>query len=183
VAANTLDTVLKEGWPDQYKRMRRSYVLLQRAADQNNYDAEVQQPDNARDILYHFCCDAWHLKDWIISESSPVSPPVKKDVWTLFDHNKHPRTTSDALMACADIANATKHLDLTQRIYTPGGPAEVTSQTQGITFPAPFPWNFGANHWTIPVGGVEHDALALAAQAIADWDTWLTGHELLPLPI
>jgi hypothetical protein len=162
--------------------MQRSYALLQRVADQNNYDAEAQQPDSARDILYHFCCDVWHLKDWITSVSSPVRQSVKDDVWTLFDHNQHPQTASDALMACADIANGSKHLDLTRKFYTPGGPAQVTSQSQGAKFPMRFPFHFAANHWKIDLGGVEHDALDLAMQAIADWDTWLTTHGLLPLP-
>jgi hypothetical protein len=177
--------VLGETWQDQYKRLRRSYALLQRAADQNNHEPEIQQPDNARDILYHFCCDAWHLKDWIVSKSTTLNQSIKDDVWTLFDYEKHPQTASTALMACADIANGSKHLELTKKFYTPGGPAEVTSQKKRGQFPLTFPYTFGSTaiHWKIDVGGVEREALELASQAVADWDAWLTGHGLLPPPI
>jgi hypothetical protein len=58
----------------------------------------------------------------------------------------------------------------------------VTDQSQGARLPATFPINLAAIHWTVDVGGIEHDALVLAADAIADWDAWLTGHGLLPLP-
>lgn len=94
----------------------------------------------------------------------------------------NPTTASVALAACADIANGSKHLVLTRPPYTPGGPAEVTGHTQGLKLPFTLPGHFETNHWTIDVGGVEHDALDLAAQAVADWDTWLTGHGSLPLP-
>jgi hypothetical protein len=174
--------MLGETWVDQYQRLQRSYALLQRAGDQNTHDAQLQQPDSARDVLYHFCCDAWHLKDWIVSQSTVLNQSIKDDVWTLFDYKKHPHTASTALMACADIANSSKHLELTKRFYTSGGPAEVTDQSQGAKFPMTFPFHFAANHWTIDVGGDEYDALDLSTQAISDWDTWLTGHSLLPLP-
>lgn len=174
--------MLGETWQDQYKRLQRSYALLQRAGDQTVQYPDIQQRDNARDTLYHFCCDAWHLKDWIVSKSTVLNQPIKDDVWTLFDYNKHPQTASTALMACADIANGSKHLELTKTFYTPGGPAKVTRQSQGVTLPFTLPGNLAANHWTIDVGGVDHDALNLAADAVADWDRWLTGHNLLPLP-
>jgi hypothetical protein len=173
--------VLGETWQDQYKRMQRSYVLLHRAADQNVVDPEIQDEDAARDVLYHFCCDAFHLRDWIQS-SMNVDPAVSDDVRHLFRSTANPQRVSTALAACADIANGSKHLTLNNPPYTSGGYAKVTSQSQGAMFPATFPINFGANQWKIDVGGFEHDALNLAAQAVADWDTWLTGHRLLPLP-
>src|SRR4029077_10974236 len=106
----------------------------------------------------HYCSDAWHLRDWIMN-SATLSQTIRDDVKTLFDAINHPATASVALAACADIANGSKHLVLTRRIYTPGGPAEITSQGQGARFPATFPLNFEANYWTIDVGGVDHDAL------------------------
>jgi hypothetical protein len=91
-------------------------------------------------------------------------------------------SASNALGACADIANASKHLVLNKPPYTPGGHAKVTDQTQGARLPVTLPFHFAATHWKVDVGGVEHDALDLATQAVTDWDTWLTGHMLLPLP-
>jgi hypothetical protein len=75
--------MLGETWTDQYERLRRSFALLRRVADSNNYDEELQQPDNARDVLYHFCCDAFHLRDWIRSSSNTLSQAVRDDVRTL----------------------------------------------------------------------------------------------------
>lgn len=173
--------MLGETWCDQYKRLGRSHSLLQRVGDQNTYDEQLQQPENARDVLYHFCCDAFHLRDWVRFSSS-LDQSIRDDVLKLFDVTGNPATASVALAACADIANGSKHLVLTRQPYTPGGPAEVTGHTQGARFPMTLPFHFAANHWTINVGGDEHDALMLAARAVADWDTWLTGHGLLPLP-
>jgi hypothetical protein len=172
--------VLGETWRDQYKRLQRSYALLQRVADQNDYDEEIQQPDAARDILYHFCSDVLNLRDWI-KHSSGLPSTVTSTVGQLFNPAGHPNVASDALAACADIANGSKHLVL-NRSATPGGPAEIVDHTQGARFPMSFPFHFEANHWTIDIGGVEHDAHDLAAQAIADWDVWLTRHGLLPRP-
>ncbi|MBB5166710.1 hypothetical protein [Mycobacterium sp. AZCC_0083] len=142
-------------------------------ADQNNYDETVHQPDAARDILFHFCLDAFHLRDWI-QNASTLTQAVRDDVRHLFRSSTQPQQVSSALAACADIANGTKHLVLTHPPYTPGGPAEVTGQTQGARFPMTLPFHFAANHWTINVGGAEHDALDLANRAVADWDAWLT---------
>jgi hypothetical protein len=70
--------MLAETWIDQYKRLHRSFALLQRVADQNTDDDRLQQSDVARDVLYHFCCDAFHLKDWILnSDSADVSDDVR----------------------------------------------------------------------------------------------------------
>jgi hypothetical protein len=172
--------MLRETWEDQYRRLQRSYALLRRVADQNTRDEELQQSDNARDVLYHFCCDALHLRDWV--RASGLSQAIRDDVWNLFSVAGQPATASLALAACADIANASKHLVLTKRPYTPGGHATVTDQTQGARFPMTLPVHFAAVHWKVDVGGVEHDAVDLATQAVADWDAWLTGVGLLPLP-
>lgn len=178
-SAVTVPNVLGETWEDQYRRLQRSYALLQRVADQNNHDASIQNPDAARDILFHFCSDALNLRDWIQNSSLPQS--VKDDVRHLFRSSTNPQTVSTALAACADIANGSKHLVLTHPPYSAGGPAQVTGQSQGARFPMTLPFHFAANHWTIDVGGVEHDALTLAGAAVADWDAWLTGHGV-PLP-
>jgi hypothetical protein len=172
--------MLGEQWPNQYKRMQRSYASLQRAAHPNDSYPE-QEPDAARDILYHFCSDALNLRDWIVKTAN-LSQATRDDVRHLFRSATKPQQVSVALAACADIANGSKHFVLTQTPYTPGGPAQATSQSRGARLPATLPANLGANHWTIDVGGVGHDALDLARQAIADWDTWLAGHGMLPLP-
>jgi hypothetical protein len=135
---------------------------------------DLQQPDVARDVLYHFCSDALNLRDWI--QNSPTwSQADRYDVRHLFRSSTAPQKVSRALAACADVANGSKHLVLTHPPYTSGGPAEVTGQSQGARFPMKLPFHFAANHWRIDVGGVDHDAFNLATQAVADRDTWLAG--------
>ena len=171
--------MLGENWQDQYQRLHRSYALLRRTADQNEHHGEIHDELNARDILYHFCSDALNLRDWI-KHSPDADPAASSSVGQLFDPARHPSVASLSLAACADIANGSKHLVL-NRSATPGGPAEVVGQSQGARLPATLPFHFAANHWDVDVGGVQFDALDLATQAIADWDTWLTEHGLLPL--
>ena len=173
-------SMLGETWEDQYRRLQRSHDLLQRVCDQYIEREEIHEEALARDIVYHFCCDAFHLRDWIKASTS-LSQSIRADVSKLFDVQNNPTGASTALAACADIANASKHLQLTKRIYTPGGPAEVVKQEAGIKLPFTLPAYF-TYHFTIEeAGGVKRDALDVAADAIADWDAWLTGHGV-PLP-
>ncbi|MEB4211729.1 hypothetical protein [Mycobacterium sp. 94-17] len=170
--------MLSETWEHQYRRMHRQYELLQRTADQNKYD-EIQQADRARDILYHFCCDAFHLRDWITNADQTLKDARKAALNAFLPKNdQNPRAL--ALAKCADIANGFKHGGLDQGFYTPGGPAEIVEHVQGVTFPKTFPANFSANHWKIRaiVSGVEDDALDVARDAVAEWDWWLPNNGL-----
>jgi hypothetical protein len=57
-----LATMLKETWKEQYDRMQRSHELLELLGEQ------TMQPQDmlvGTDVLYHFCSDAFHLRDWI----------------------------------------------------------------------------------------------------------------------
>jgi hypothetical protein len=168
--------MLSETWEDQYRRLQRQHGLLKRTADSSiEYDELLHDQAHARDILYHFCCDAFHLRDWI-STSTSLAQNIRTDVRNLFGVRNNAPGASTALAACADIANASKHLVLTSPPYTHGKHAEIVGQTQGATLPAKLPFHFGANHFKIDVGGVQRDALDVATDAIADWDAWLTGH-------
>ena len=173
--------MLSETWEDQYRRMHRQYDLLKRTADQNKFE-EIHEMPRARAILYHFCCDAFHLRDWILNADG-LSQNIK-DAVEKFVPKGNPNPPSLALAICADIANGFKHLNLTHpKVYTPGGPAEVVEHTQGSTFPRTFPHHFSANHWKIRtrVTGVEYNALDIAKDAVDAWDAWLPNNGL-PLP-
>ncbi|MCW2689952.1 MAG: hypothetical protein JWR37_4842 [Mycobacterium sp.] len=173
--------MLDETWEDQYRRLQRSYELLKRTADQNIEREEIHEKARARDILFHFCCDAFHLKDWIKSSTTTLQQCVRDDVKKFIDRN-NPNPPSEALAACADIANGFKHRHLDQKpYYTRGGrPAEVVAHAQGIQFPATLPAHFDTNYWIVEVRARRWDALDLAGQAIADWNAWLDSHGLLP---
>lgn len=176
--------MLRETWEDQYRRMHRQYDLLKRTADQNKFE-EIHEMNRARDILYHFCCDAFHLKDWILNANG--LPQSIEGAVRAFLPKGHPNPPSLALAMCADIANGFKHGALTHpNCYTPGGPAEVVEHTQGARLPATLPFHFTANHWKIraraSASGNEHYALDVAKDAVDAWDAWLPTHGL-PLPI
>ena len=114
--------MLSEEWDDQYKRLHRSYQRLKRAVDEYiDRDDELHKEENSRDILYHFCADAYHLKDYI-KNSTGQSPAIKQAVELLFDVQSNPKA-STALAICADIANGFKHLNLT-RSRCSGDPAK-----------------------------------------------------------
>ncbi len=170
--------MLSETWEDQYRRMHRQYDLLKRTADQNKFE-EIHEMNRARDILYHFCCDAFHLKDWVINADNQTQAVIDAVMKFLPKGVSNP--PSLALAMCADVANGFKHGGLTHpKCYTPGGPAEVVEHTQGATFPMTFPFHFSANHWKVRAraSGVEHDALTVAKDAVDAWDTWLPSNGL-----
>lgn len=58
--------MLGETWREQYKRLQRQYELVKMAADPSSpYNEFVHAEEYARDIFYHFCCDAFYLHYWI----------------------------------------------------------------------------------------------------------------------
>ena len=171
--------MLNETWPDQYQRMQRSLTRLR-----NGVHAEAPE---ARDALYHFWQDAWHLRDWIIAPPSPKH--LDQDTLQLFKQ-------SVALGACRDIANGVKHLHLNRgKSWTASGDyAEVTGQSVVVNMPrieAVVNWSTGemlSNEsagdssirysWTVRVNGEHVDAVELAGQAVADWDLWLAARDM-----
>ena len=117
------------------------------------------------DVLYHFCCDAFHLRDWIASD---LDTAVAKSAEALFRWDSG--RCSIPLIVCADIANGLKHLRLDRRSYSPGGHAMIVRQQRTIHKSA---MPHDETTWTITAGGIEYDGLELAQRAVADWDAWL----------
>ena len=173
--------MLNETWRDQYERLKRSYALLQQVGEPMPLPQEVMP---ALDVLYHFCCDTFHLHDWVVAsfpkaDRDDIRAQLKSE---LFDH-------SPELRACADIANGSKHLVLDQKSWVSGtkqGHAEVTRQgttlspstatatRNGDTVVFGNAGNaFTQDSFVIDVGGQPHDAQDVAAKAVAAWDNWL----------
>ena len=84
--------MLSEKWEDQYRRLHRQYDLLRRTADQNQFE-EIHEMNRARDILYHFCCDVFHLKDWIYyaDRSDPGAQKCRYRRFSRRETRTHPR--------------------------------------------------------------------------------------------
>jgi len=166
---------LSEGWRDQYQRMLRSRDRLAEAAGPSSIGS-----DEARDRLYHFFQDAFHLKDWLIHDLGLS----ESDANDMEDHI----TATDALARCADISNGTKHLKL-KRPRIPGKPAQLGSQSVSVSMPTiavgvtiggsppkpkkPAEVATAEHQWTVDFDGQQLDAVALADEVIAEWESWL----------
>lgn len=149
-----------ENWKDQYDRMRRSHVTLTLAANLSNAGSH-----EARDALYHFFQDAFHLKDWIIN--SIGFTPAEKNA--LEDHI----TATPALALCADICIGIKHLNV-DKPRDRKAPAELTNQSVHIMM------GTGADHiWHLTYDSQKINVLDTAADVLAKWDAWLNDEGLL----
>jgi hypothetical protein len=155
------------GWREQYGRMRRSYDRLIAEA-QGELSASS---DHARDSLFHFFQDAYHLKDWLKND-----PTVTIPAQTIEDAI----TDSDVLSLCADLCNGTKHFRLTTTKTSDLG---TGFDTQSV---AVRPAAVGSgkladpplHSWTVASGGTTRDAKTLAGDVVAAWDSWLSAHAL-----
>jgi hypothetical protein len=110
-------------WREQYDRMLRSHGrLIERAMGQ-----VMASSDEARDMLFHFCQDAYHLKDWIKNDSTAETGDVEKFV------KAHP-----PLALCGDLCNGTKHYKLTS---TKTGDLTTSFASQRVSVrPGVLPW-------------------------------------------
>lgn len=117
--------MLNETWKEQYDRMQRSFALL-------NQKNELRESVVARDILFHFCSDAFHLRDWIAATLGTDEATTAAFTKAISDEAIKP---SPELSACCDIANGFKHFALHRKSYVTGttqGHAEVTGQALSI---------------------------------------------------
>lgn len=124
--------MLHETWRDQYDRMQRSHELLKQIGQPTLMPQEVIP---ARDVLYHFCSDAFHLRDWI-ADALGTDDPSRRAIAQQLDNDVI--FPSPELSACCDVANGSKHSTLTRRSYvtrTTQGHAEVVSQNVTIGVP------------------------------------------------
>jgi hypothetical protein len=158
------------GWREQYHRMRRSLERLTAYAEGRSF----ADSNEARDALFHFFQDAYHLKDWIKNDV-----PAQKDaVEDLFGSKRPPGLL--VMQVCADLCNGTKHLALDRpRI------AGTSFVRQHVTVrPAAagsgLPPDPPMHAWAVHSGGKEYDVLPLARDVVAEWDRWLAAQGLGP---
>lgn len=183
---------LSEGWRDQYERMLRSRARLAEAAGPSTIGS-----DEARDRLYHFFQDAFHLRDWLrYSDDSAVARKAE----ALWGQNNHIKATP-ALALCHDICIGVKHFAL-DRPATGDQNTTIDQQSVSLTLPAfetrmEFPGPAqraidqreaeeqaaaatATHRWRVTSNGAHRDAIDLADEVIAAWDDWLKAKGLLP---
>jgi hypothetical protein len=184
-------TPLSEGWRDQYERMLRSRARLAEAAGPSTLGS-----DEARDRLYSFFQDAYHLKDWLIHDLGWYTMNGGKKVLTQAGRDlENHITATRALANCADLCNGVKHLVLNSPRIA-GTPANLASQSVGIVLgPFESAWEFGphakelatppagsttAEHsWLVEFNGRYYDAVRLADEVVAEWQRALRAQGLL----
>ena len=121
--------------------------------------------DQAHDTLFGFFENCWHLKDHVKNDHS-VPQRVRQSI-------ESEVAAFDALMISADIANRSKHFAFNRRprvdakietyhIKAYEGSGEEASATYDISIP----------------GRPLRDALTVARQAVADWETLFARHGL-----
>lgn len=147
-----------EGWIEQYQRMHRSYDRLVIIGGPDNPFVT----DDARDSLYHFFQDAYHLKDWL--RNDPSSGQSREDIEAFIN-------SSDPMRICADICNRSKHLVLTRSRTGDAGTA-VTSQS--LRFWANRPESRAIGHrWLVESNDLSFDVHELSTAIVEGWDEWL----------
>jgi hypothetical protein len=142
------------GWREQYDRLRRARAKL---------DTEHLSSLTYDDDFYHAAQDVWHLKDWI--KNDEAQPEAVRSRISDAVHE------SKALLIIADIANGTKHLEIT----TPKAGAGISGTDSTIGGGTPM-------IRTIRVrmnDGTERTGVELLDEAINAWDLILETEGLL----
>jgi len=154
-------------WHEQYDRMHKSHRKLRTVS---RGEGTLSSSDEARDALYHFFQDAYHVRDWVQNDQqSRIERISIKD--------------SDVLCLCADLCNGTKHLKLKEsHCWTGDTSTTFTSQSVAVR-----PGAAGSGQppqpalywWTVESKGKQYDAVELADQVVRAWDDVLHEHGLL----
>ena len=176
--------MLGEDWKTTAERLWRSFVRLRQVVEDTNVNDRI----DSSDVLRQFCRHAFELRDWLLA--SDIDQSAKDTVSQLFgkpskNAAKRIPPKSVALAACADIANRSKHAELTGPSYSDGGHVDITYE--GMSSISDLPElahqfvddvpRFGDHQWMwiITVDGRDHDALLLAEDAMSDWTNCLVG--------
>jgi len=137
---------------EQFERVKR---LLKRIENQNRDQIDYE------DDLWFFFQNAWHLKDWIENDAS-LSVATRNDIEKICE--AYPR-----IMICADLANRTKHSELTRKIRT-GAKHTRTDVTIKIGIGSEYKYTITDKDKT------EYDALELAKGIVTDWEEIIKDH-------
>ena len=198
VVAGAGGFMIEQGWTEQHDRMLRSHARLVRVSD----GSTSMGSDDARDALFHFFQDAYHLKDWIKHDSRVPREVQDKIGGAIRD--------SVALSISADLCHHTKHarLDPARKAHTGDHTTVFATQSVTTTLPTrrvhvaighdpctptvieevvPTPVRSvsssegcSATHaWQVVSTETTYDAMQLAGQILADWTAWLTEQGLL----
>jgi len=158
-------------YKEQVERTHRWLNRLQNAASHEN---EINEPlpsgkhEEYEDYLYAFFQNCWHIKDWIMGDTSAP--------YTLREAAKRvEKQTPHALRLCAGVANGSKHLgesrDKSRRAQTVG---EITVEID------PEGNSKTSYEYKVVDEGTQRDALELAREALQTWDDLIAANSSMP---
>ena len=132
-------------------------------------DAEVLEKCVTGDAAFNFVITAFHIYDWVKAANSEKTSEAKKDLQRLFK--------SEYFRLCRDLANASKHMEITQYDTTM---TDVTSN-QGFGVGRFGKGPFGVGEESIKVtssSGEEVDILKLKDEVLELWSIYFRKHDL-----
>jgi hypothetical protein len=138
---------------EQLERIRRMLNRIKR---------RDRSPEEYGDDVWSFFQNSWHLKDWMKND-----PSVPSRVRTSIERFA---AASPPLRICADLAIATKHLELRK----PRAGAKHSHWNIAIT-----PGEPSKVHYVIDTGsGTKQDGLDLARKCLSEWERILIAQGL-----
>jgi len=141
---------------EQFQRVNRYMVRLEdQSRDSTEYD----------DDLWSFFQNCWHLKDWIKNDSTLPT--------TLCEQIEQIVARYPNIIVCADLANRTKHSNLT-RVRV-----DARFTQRNVTVNIGNPTTSTSEHIITLGDGTKLVALAVAKSAIEEWKEIFALHGLL----
>lgn len=141
------------GYKSQLARVRRFLMRIQ---------THNRSSDDYDDDMWSFFQNCWHLKDWIKNDQN-----VPASVRGSIERNVK---LSPELLICADLANATKHLELS----APRVGAKHSHKNYKIVVGE----SSSIEYFIDRGNGTRIDAVALAQQCVAAWEAILKEYGL-----
>ena len=152
---------------EQLRRVRRFLARVETSSVNPKLELPPEKQTEYEDMLYAFFQNCWHLKDWIKNDIS-VPTTLAGPIETLCGQYA-------SLMLSADIANATKHLTLNR---PPRAGGKVVSEIMvRVTDSLVTGESTNEVRYVYRItddAGNSSDALAIARQAVRDWETLIT---------
>jgi hypothetical protein len=156
---------------NQFERVKRYLAKVNPSTKYHGNQIEYE------DNLWSFFQNAWHLKDWIKNDSAIIKIPIEKII------GKY-----NSLKICADMANRTKHFQLTtanrldakhiRTDVTVKLPVNLNDILTSTEKPYPIIKASGStyNYVIEDKYGNTYEAIGLANEIVEDWKNIISKH-------
>jgi len=154
-------------YQEQLARVRRFLARVDASSVNPKLELPPEKQTEYEDMLYAFFQNCWHLKDWIKNDAT-APRTLANPIETLC-------TQYQSLKLSADIANSTKHLTLNRPPRVGGRVvAEIMVRLTDSFVTGESTSEVRYQYKITDDAGNSYDALAMARQAVQDWETLIT---------